>query len=204
MCCLFLKKCGWLANFLTCFQLNFPALHLLRQQPQQQPQQQQRRQQQLRSHRRQPRPETAAAAAAAPEAEGQESSLQRVSAGKKLNKYSPIYRARKYFCILGHFRSAMTGAKGFAGGGRRREEEEEEEETPRCCSGRGRGKSGEEFAICLLVCLLTALYQGPNFVHKMLVLKDVAVFRLPGVLYGWILQSGLMLPCDLQWPLAER
>ena len=37
---------------------------------------------------------------------------------------------------------------------------------------------------------------GPHLVHKMLELKDVAVFRLPGVLYGWILQSDLTLPCD--------
>ena len=77
-CVLSFFNCADGLQFFILFpQLNFPALHLLQQQPQQQPQQQQ-----LRSHRRQPRPETAAAAAA-PEAEGQESSLQRVSAGKK-------------------------------------------------------------------------------------------------------------------------
>ncbi len=36
----------------------------------------------------------------------------------------------------------------------------------------------------------------------MLVLKDVAVFRFPGVLYGWILQSDLTLPCNSEWLLA--
>ncbi len=36
----------------------------------------------------------------------------------------------------------------------------------------------------------------------MLVLKDVVVFSFAGVLYGWILQSDLTLPCDLKWPLV--
>ncbi len=53
-------------------------------------------------------------------------------------------------------------------------------------------------------CLLTAPYQAPHLVHKMLVLKDVVVFKFPGVLYGWILQSDLTLSCDLEWPLAGR
>ncbi len=59
--------------------------------------------------------------------------------------------------------------------------------------------------VCMFVYLLTAPYQAPHLVHccKMLVL-DFAVFRLPGVLYGWILQSDLTLPCDLEWPLAGR
>ncbi len=55
----------------------------------------------------------------------------------------------------------------------------------------------------LFVCLLTAPYHAPHLVHKMLVLKDISVFRFFGVLlYGWILQSDLMLPCYLEWLLA--
>ncbi len=58
--------------------------------------------------------------------------------------------------------------------------------------------------ILTVVCLLTAPYQAPHLVHKMLVLKDVVVFSFPGVLYGWILKSDLTLPCNLEWPLAGR
>ncbi len=58
--------------------------------------------------------------------------------------------------------------------------------------------------VYLFIYLLTAPYQAPHLVHKMLVLKDIAVFSFPGVLYGWILQSDLTLPCDLEWPLAGR
>ena len=54
------------------------------------------------------------------------------------------------------------------------------------------------------VCLLTTPYQAPHLVDKILVLKDVAVFSFPGVLYGWILQSDLTLLCDLEWPLDGR
>ncbi len=53
-------------------------------------------------------------------------------------------------------------------------------------------------------CLLAAPYQAPNLVHKMLVLKEVEVFSFPRVLYGWILQSDLTFPCDLEWSLAGR
>ncbi len=64
------------------------------------------------------------------------------------------------------------------------------------------------FIFCSFVCFLTAPYQvqAPHLVHKMLVLKDVVVFRFPTprVLYGWILQFDLTLPCDLEWLLAGR
>ncbi len=78
-------------------------------------------------------------------------------------------------------------------------------ESPLYLAASGRKEEAEQqiARVCLIVCLLmTAPYQAPHLVHKMLVWKDIAVLSFPGVLYGWILQSNLTLPCDLEWLLA--
>ncbi len=56
-----------------------------------------------------------------------------------------------------------------------------------------------------IVCLLTDPYQAPHLMHKMLVLKDFAVFRLPGVLYADSavrLYASLRLGVAVSWEMT--